>query len=225
MPFTFRWGDPVPDEQDVTEQDNTATVGDQEDDETSSPPETGDRPQSDGDQGEKPKKPQDSFDRDRADRTIKAIRAEKKQLESELTKIRKSLKEREDAELSASERLQRELESAREELGRTQQQIQERDQRDRTRNFRDAITAAAEKAGALRPSVLHKLVDPDDLELGDDGAPLHPGRVVDNLRRNEPWLFKGNAGKGDADAGAGKDSAAGEGSVDTWIRRAAGRPG
>lgn len=178
------------------------------------------RHRDDGDRSERDDEP---FDADRARRTILAQRESEKRLQRELRQaqtalsdVQAKLKEKEQAELSEQERAQariRELEAREQELANTV----------RNAHLRGEVTAAAVKAGATKPDVLHRLIDPADIEWDGD-KPKNVDALVSDLKRQTPELFRAEHRTGSADGGSrGKQSQGSSSTINAMIRRAAGR--
>jgi hypothetical protein len=104
----------------------------------------------------------------------------------------------------------------------SKEQEWEREKRDL--RLQTAITAAATKAGATNPEILHRLVDFSAVEWNDaTGQPKNLTAVVNELKREYPAMFRTHGGAGSADAGAGNGGNQAELSMNSLIRRAAGR--
>lgn len=86
-----------------------------------------------------------------------------------------------------------------------------------------AITAVATKAGAVNPEILHRLVDFGAVEWNDAGQPKNLTSIVNELKREYPAMFRTHGGAGNADAGAGNGGNQAALSMNSLIRRAAGR--
>lgn len=156
------------------------------------------------------------FDKDRALATIKNLREYEKLSKAqakEMEALRQQLKVRADADLSETDKAKArvtELEKANADLAaRLQEQA-----------IRGAVADAGAKVGAIRPLLLHRLIDTDDLTFDDDGHPKNVDLVVGNLKRQYPELFRAVAGS--ADGGSGGQAPPGGPTMDQYIRQKAG---
>lgn len=139
---------------------------------------------------------------------------EAKKLRSEAANLRKRLKDNEtelaklkDADLSESQKLQKERDALK----------AERDQLVKDRRINLAQAAAA-KAGAIHPDVVAKLL-PEDALSDDDPKALEA--AISKLRKDYQTLFRNPHGS--ADGGAGNGASGADASMNHLIRRAAGR--
>lgn len=132
---------------------------------------------------------EERFDADRAKALIAKLRNEVKAGKStakELEAAKKKLKDREDAELSETERLRLEVESLKKDRERV---VQER----QAMRDEQAIFAAAVKHQAVKPQLIVRLIDVSALEHDEDGKPTNAESLVKELLKDEPYL-KGEAG-------------------------------
>lgn len=160
---------------------------------------------------------EEQFDEGRARALIDKLRPfekQAKQAAKELEQTKARLKELEDAKLSDTEKMQArlsELEAAQSTWARERQELL----------VRSAAEAAANRAGALHPDAVYKLLDYADLTFGEDGAPTNLDKLIEGLRKAYPTLFRA-APFGSADAGARGGQTSG-GSMNDLIRQASGR--
>jgi len=143
-------------------------------------------------------------------------RRERRDFERKTKELETWKREREQADLSETERRDariKELES--------KEQGWEREKRDL--RLQTAITAAGTKAGALYPEQLYRLVDSGAIEWNDAGQPRNLTSVVNGMKTEYPALFRSHGGAGNADAGAGSTTPPADVSMNTLMRRAAGR--
>jgi hypothetical protein len=144
-------------------------------------------------------------------------RADRKKFEREFKQLSDWKRAREQADMSEGERTAARLKEYEE-----KERQWERERRDL--RLQTAITATATKAGALNPEILHRLVDYDGVEWNDaTGQPKNLTAVVNELKREYPAMFRAHGGAGSADAGAGTGGGRAEASMNSLIRRAAGR--
>jgi hypothetical protein len=144
-------------------------------------------------------------------------RAERRKFEREFKQLADWKRQREQQEMTDAERT-----AARLKEFEAKEQEWERERRDL--RLQTAITAAATKAGALNPEILHRLVDGGAVEWNDEtGQPKNLTAVVNELKREYPAMFRTHGGAGSADAGAGNGGNRPEQSMNDLIRRAAGR--
>lgn len=143
----------------------------------------------------------------------KKLRTEAQSLRKQIRDLEAKNQAHEQSKLSAEERLQARIK----ELEKTEAEARER-LRDLT--IRGSLTDAGAKVGAIRPAVLYRLVDTDDLVFADDGSLKNADLLVGNLKRQYPELFRSPAGS--ADAGSGGAPATPGASMDAYIRKAAG---
>lgn len=143
-------------------------------------------------------------------------RAERKKFEREFKQLSDWKRTREQQDMSESERRDARIKEF--EAKEAQWEREKRDLRLQT-----ALTAAATKAGALYPEQIHRLVDGDAIEWNEAGQPRNLTSVVNGLRSEFPALFRSHGGAGNADAGAGSGTPPVDASMNSLIRRAAGR--
>jgi hypothetical protein len=144
---------------------------------------TADEQDDDSDDGE------ERFDAERAKALIAKLRAEAKtgkQTARELEAAKKKLREREEAELSETERLRLEVEALKKDRERV---VQER----QVMRDEQAIFAAAVKHQAVKPQLIVRLIDIGALEHDEDGKPVNAESLVKELLKDEPYL-KGEPG-------------------------------
>lgn len=84
------------------------------------------------------------------------------------------------------------------------------------------FAVAASKAGATYPDAVGRLIDPQAIEWGSDGEILNAPELVKSVKERYPQFFTRNP-NGSADGGAGNGSKTQDASMNTLIRRAAGR--
>jgi hypothetical protein len=84
-----------------------------------------------------------------------------------------------------------------EQLTRMQSQL-------RMANFRNDITAAATRAGAIIPAELYRLIDIDDTDADDLGYVKNADKAVADLRKKTPALF-GSTVQGGGNGGDGNN--------------------
>lgn len=159
----------------------------------------------------------EAFDKDRALATINKLRGfEKmsKQQSKELDDLRAKVKASDDAKLSETERLTNRIAELERQHGEAQKALTS----ERTRN---AVQAAATRAGAVNPEVVYRLLDADALELDSDGRPKNVEAAVKALLKENPYLARTN---GSADGGAGgQQRNSGGTDMNSQIRHAMGR--
>lgn len=125
-------------------------------------------------------------------KTLEVLRTEKKEFERELKALRAQVKETEDAQLSDFERLQQELNAVAEERDRLAREAW-------TARATSALTAAATKAGAIRPDAVARLADIN--AVAENGS--NADDLIAELRESFPELFKSSPGPADAGSGTG----------------------
>lgn len=152
---------------------------------------------------------EDQFDPERAMATIKKLRSENRQLAREHRDALAKLTAIEDAQLSETERLQRQLADVAAERDRLATEA-------RRSVVTAAIADAAAKAGAIRPDAIARLIDLDTVEIAD-GRPTNAADLVKHLQSEYPELFKTRPGT--ADAGAGRTSLSAMSWADTLRRQ------
>lgn len=140
-------------------------------------------------------------------RTLATLRDERKAAEKELRALRAQVKATEDAQLTETERLARQLDEVTAERDRLALEAQ-------TAQATSALTAAAQAAGAIRPDAVAQLA------IGDWQEGADANDLIGTVRSQFPELFRNSPGP--ADAGQGKGSPAPTSMTDL-IRRAAGR--
>lgn len=143
-------------------------------------------------------------------------RRERRDFERKTKELETWKREREQADLSETERR-----DARIKEYEAKEQGWEREKRDL--RLQTAITAAGTKAGALYPEQLYKLVDDGTIEWNDTGQPRNLTSVINGMKTEYPALFRSHGGAGNADAGAGSATPPADVSMNTLMRRAAGR--
>lgn len=132
----------------------------------------------------------------------------------ELADLKKRAQELEDAKLSDTQRLQKEID-----------ELKEKDAANEARakkSTRDtAIVAAARTAGAIDPDAMPALISTDDLEFDKAGNPTNLKELLAKLKKDKPMWF-GAGGPGSFDGGSRQPT---DEPVDmnTAIRQAAGR--
>lgn len=140
--------------------------------------------------------PDEPFDKDRAQRTITKLRGFEKTAKAqakELEELRARVQENENAKLSETERLQNRIKELEEKATGL-----ERERRETV--VRSALAAAAAKAGAIYPDAVVKLIDPDGVEITDDGHAKNLDAVLAPLKQQFPAMFR--AANGSADGGS-----------------------
>lgn len=144
-------------------------------------------------------------------------RDERRKFERESKQLSDWKRTREQSDLTETERRDariKELEG--------KEQEWEREKRDL--RLQTLITAEGTKAGAVNPEILHRLVDTGAVEWNDaTGQPKNLTSIVNGLKRDYPAMFRTHGGAGNADAGAGTGGNQAEASMNSLIRRAAGR--
>lgn len=88
----------------------------------------------------------------------------------------------------------------------------------RTANFRNDITAAATRAGAVIPADLYKLIDIDDTDADDLGFVKSADKAVAELRKKMPALFNASV-QGGADGGNGNNQSSNPANFNETLRR------
>lgn len=81
---------------------------------------------------------------------------------------------------------------------------------------KDQLTLAAEKAGASDPSNIWRFVDMDTV-AGDDGSVSQPEKLMADLRKSYPYMFKPVV-EGSADGGGGRSTNEKPGDMNALIR-------
>jgi vacuolar-type H+-ATPase subunit I/STV1 len=140
-------------------------------------------------------------------RTLATLRDERKAAEKELKELRAQVKQTEDAQLSETERLARQLEEVAAERDRLMLDAQ-------TTQATSSLTAAATAAGAIRPDAVAQLA------IGEWNDDTDAAALIGTVRERFPELFRSSPGP--ADAGQGKGSTP-PNSMTDLIRRAAGK--
>lgn len=144
---------------------------------------------------------------------IRKVRREAQALRRRLKDAEDELRKRQDAEMTEAERLKKrldELEKAEQTWKAEKSELL----------LGQAVSNEATKAGALYPDLLIRSLDRSAIEYDDDGNPTNLPKVVAELKKAYPALFRAPAGS--ADGGAGNESRATT-SPNDLIRRAAGR--
>lgn len=155
---------------------------------------------------------EETFDADRAKALIAKLRLEAKTAKKELSAAGKRLKEREDADLSETERLRREIEAMK---------LQRQKDAEERQALRDeaAIYDAAVAQQAVKPKLIIRLIDRAALEHDDDGAPTNAEALVKALLKEEPYL----KGEAKADGVPGTPRPAGTQSLADRVKEAQGK--
>ncbi len=154
----------------------------------------------------------ENFDRDRAWNTIKQLRDAERTLKREKTQLTGKVSEYEKGQLTATEKLQKELDELK---GRNE--ALERAQT--TAIIRDAVADAARQEGAVYPEDIYRLLDSDAIEV-EDGKVKNAAKLVTALKAARPALF----GNSSADGQKGRQQQGADGGdMNSLIRRAAGR--
>lgn len=139
-----------------------------------------------------------------------------KAVEKKIADLESQVKDADGASKSEAQKLADELESLKKQLEQTASTGQ-------TRVAKAAIKAAAAAAGAGRPDVVSRLIDPEDVDFDDDGEPTNVDKLVAQIKKSTPELFSvRKPGSGD---GGPRGAAAGDKkpSMDDAFRAAAGR--
>lgn len=135
--------------------------------------------------------------------TKKKLDKENQQLRRERDEFAKKLKAREDAELSETERLTKELAEMK---GKEATWLVEK----RERDTRDAVIEAAsdEKVGARNPRAVYRLIK-DELEFDESGRVRNLDESIKKAKAEFPELFgKATGAAGSVNGGAGGRSGA-----------------
>jgi hypothetical protein len=140
-----------------------------------------------------------------------------KDVTRELERLRAELKKRDDAELSETEKLRKQLATA-----ESERQTIERDrQADRTRH------TIEREAGRMRfadPADAWSLIDQTRIDFDAKGNPTNVPALLTELVKAKPYLSaRPGSGSGEGGARGAAGGAAGGFSMDDYIRRAAGR--
>lgn len=141
-------------------------------------------------------------------------RRQAKAAQAELDRLRAELKKRDDADLSETEKLRKQLaeaETARETLMRNHQ----------TERTRHAIEREAGRMRFADPADAWQLIDQTRIDYDTNGVPTNLGQLLDELAKTKPYLTA-RPGNGSGEGGPRGGAAAGF-SMDDWLRRAAGR--
>lgn len=140
--------------------------------------------------------------------TKKKLDKEALQLRRERDELAKKLKDREDAELSETERLKKRQKELEDSNATLLAQIRDRD-------AREAVTVAARKLGALDPSATYLLVK-GELRFDDKtGEVLEVDAALKKAKAEFPTLFGRAAGS--ADGGSGSRASAST-DMNAWLR-------
>lgn len=102
---------------------------------------------------------------------------------------------------------QTELERAKSELAKLQEQLTSTAAKARERAARSAVIDEATRAGALKPDVIYRLVK-DQVDHDDDGEVTNAAALIKQAKKDTPELFRAEKGGG-GNAGA-KDETGGE---------------
>ncbi len=154
----------------------------------------------------------EKFDAERAWNTIKTLRDAERTLKREKTQLSGKVTEYEKGQLTATEKLQKELDELK---GRNE--ALERAQT--TAIIRDAVADAARQEGAVYPEDIYRLLDSDAIEV-EDGKVKNAAKLVTALKSARPALF----GNSSADGQKGRQQQGADGGdMNSLIRRAAGR--
>lgn len=135
---------------------------------------------------------------------------EAKKLRREAASLRKRLEEQETAKLTEAQQLAKRNQELETQLAGLLAERQER-------TTREAIAAAANKAGALYPETLYRLADAGEIELDEAGNVRNATSLVNKLRQAYPALFRAVSVDGGA---SGKTVAAG--GLNSFIRNGSG---
>lgn len=146
--------------------------------------------------------------RQAADKTAKAA-------QSELERLRAELKKRDDADLSETEKLRKQLTEAESE----RQSIIKDRQAERTRF---TVEREAARMRFADPADAWNLIDQTRIDLDGNGNPANVKELLGELVKAKPYL-SARPGNGSGEGGArGGNSTSGV-SMDDWLRQAAGK--
>lgn len=137
-----------------------------------------------------------------------------KAAQTELDRLRAELKKREDADLSETEKLRKQLAESE---AANQTIIRDR-QAERTRF---AIEREAARLRFADPADAWSLIDQASIDFDSNGNPTNLGALLEGLAKAKPYLTA-RPGTGAGEGGARGGNATGV-SMDDWLRRAAGR--
>lgn len=124
---------------------------------------------------------------------VEELRKEAAQNRIKAKKAEDALKQRQDADLSETERMQKrlaELEEAEKGWATEKQTIL----------LTQAVTSEATKAGAKYPDLIIRSLDRNSVEFDNDGNPTNLGKVIGALRTDYPDLFRSTTGSADGGA-------------------------
>lgn len=144
---------------------------------------------------------------------VKQLRQEAAANRKKAAEAEAKLKAREDADLSETQKLQKQADEA-------NKKAEEAEQRSRQRVARAEVLTEATKAKLVDPDAAYRLIR-DDIEFGDDGEPKNVATLIKQLAKDRPYLITRSTGS--ADGGSGHDSRGAGGGMNENIRRAAGR--
>jgi multidrug efflux pump subunit AcrA (membrane-fusion protein) len=134
--------------------------------------------------------PADDFDKERAMATIRQQREEAKALKAqlkELDTLRAEKEQRDQAELSATERLQKQLDKLQAEHSAATAELR------RARLLSSARASAEKHALSFHPGALEDALTLgafDTLEMADDGSVREMAEAVKRLAKERPYLLK-----------------------------------
>ena len=138
-----------------------------------------------------------------------------KETQRELERLRAELKKRDDADLSETEKLRKQLADA-----EAQRQTIDRDRQ--TERTRFTIEREAAKMRFADPADAVSLIDPARIDFDAKGNPTNVAALLGELVKAKPYLSV-RPGTGSGEGGARGGSVHGDVSMDDWLRRAAGK--
>lgn len=124
---------------------------------------------------------------------VKKLRSEAAQYRKSLRELEAKTKEREDAELSESQKLAKRAQEL-----ETLLATAERERKERVTRYE--VQLMAQKMGVQDYDAAFRLIDQAELEYGEDGQPINVEKVVKALIAKRPYLVAASAG-GNTSAG------------------------
>lgn len=191
------------------------------DDEGGDDDEEGDDPQQTSPKGGKGKdqskddKGGDDDDRETLNKALTEERTARKKLEKTIRDLTKQVNDAQNAGKPEDEQLKSKLTQAETREAETLTKLQEK-------SGKAAVIEAAVKAGSPKPNLVYRLVK-ESLDFDDDFDVTNLTSVMAEAKKDAPELFKASTGKGGGGTRDENGAKSGNASMNSWIRRAAGR--
>jgi hypothetical protein len=153
-------------------------------------------------------------DRETLNKALAEERTARKKLEKTIRDLTKQVNDAKNAGKPENEQLQSKLDQAETDKADALTKLQEK-------SGRAAVIEAAVKAGSPKPDLVYRLVK-DALDFDDDADVTNLTTVMAEARKDAPELFRSSTGKGNGGSRDESDRKSGSGSMNSWIRQAAG---